>query len=196
MKKLLLTLLICLFSLTALAQEHLKFKGVPINGSLSSFVSAMKAKGLTISPLDSKYDSTIMDGDFAGMSDCQFIIIATKNNVPAKVIVVGPAVKSWYSLKGDYKKLKESLTAKYPNAVVKSYEFFMDPYYDGDGYELSAISLEKCIYCTYYTMPEGSITLELSGTSSSNCFIRLVYEDEINFQKRMEENEKRVSDDL
>lgn len=196
MKKIILSLLVALLALPVFSQEHLKFKGVPIDGTLSSFVSALKAKGLSISSLDSKYESTIMEGDFAGLDNCQFMIVSSKDKTPGKVIVLGPSIKSWYNLKGRYNDLKESLQAKYTNAEVKSYEFFKDPYEEGDGYELQAISLDKCIYTTFFVLPEGSITVELAGSTSTSCYVKLTYEDTINFGKIVKENEKSISDDL
>ena len=51
MKKTLLVILCCLFSITIQAQtEHLKFMGIPLNGSITAFQTKLQAKGI-------KYDA-------------------------------------------------------------------------------------------------------------------------------------------
>ena len=52
MKKHLLTLVLflCSFAICGFAQEHLSFKGIPIEGSMTAFCQKLKAKGfITIS---------------------------------------------------------------------------------------------------------------------------------------------------
>ena len=47
MKKVLLIFLSCLFSIILHAQtEHLKFMGIPLNGSITAFQSKLQAKGI------------------------------------------------------------------------------------------------------------------------------------------------------
>ena len=49
MKKFVLLLFVCLATLTVSA-EHLKFKGIPLTGTISQFTAKLKAQGVTISP--------------------------------------------------------------------------------------------------------------------------------------------------
>ena len=78
MKKIILFIIVCLISTATQAQslelykqepaEHLKFMGIELNGSISSFQKKLLAKGLTVSP-KSKEQPTGMrtfDGTFSG----------------------------------------------------------------------------------------------------------------------------------
>lgn len=47
MKKIYAILTMFLAVINIMAQEHLSFKGVPIEGSMTSFCQKLKAKGLT-----------------------------------------------------------------------------------------------------------------------------------------------------
>ena len=47
MKKYLLVALCCLFSILTQAQtEHMKFMGIPLNGSITAFQTKLQAKGI------------------------------------------------------------------------------------------------------------------------------------------------------
>lgn len=47
MKKHLLSLVLCCFAIFGFAQEHLSFKGIPIEGSMTAFCQKLTAKGFT-----------------------------------------------------------------------------------------------------------------------------------------------------
>ena len=190
MKQLLATFLIFLSSMMAMAQsEHMTFKGVPIDGKLNVFVSALEKQGYT---LEYQTDNgAILKGDFAGKSDCTILVIATKvSKTVWKVAVKFPEKVSWYSLKDEYKTFKESYTNKY--GKPDSYEFFSDPYYEGDGYELQALRKEKCTYVSYFTSPQGNIALEMTDDP---C-VQVGYEDGINVEIFRREKNQVVSEDI
>lgn len=50
MKKTLVLFLFALVTLCASAQTHMKFMGIPINGTISEFTAKLQAKGMTIHP--------------------------------------------------------------------------------------------------------------------------------------------------
>ncbi len=57
------------FTLTfAQSSEHLKFKGVPIDGTLSEYVSKMKQAGFQLIETDDGV--AVLEGEFAGYKDC------------------------------------------------------------------------------------------------------------------------------
>lgn len=64
MKRILLTFALLLILVGAFAQEHLSFKGIPIEGSISSFCQKLQSKGLT--KLGSANNITLFVGDFTG----------------------------------------------------------------------------------------------------------------------------------
>ena len=58
------------FVLSSFAQttEHLKFKGVPIDGTLSEYVLKMKQAGFQLIETDDGV--AVLEGEFAGYRDC------------------------------------------------------------------------------------------------------------------------------
>lgn len=195
MKRIFAALIISLVALSASAQEHLKVKGVAIDGTVESFITKMKAAGLTY---NSRYSQAVgvpvLDGDFAGLSDCHFSILHTKNRTVCKVLITSDDIGGWFSTKSKYNDLKELLSTKYE--VVRSFEYFEDPYYEGDGYELSAIRQEKGTYKTFFRCDEGYVTLTISATNSTTGYLSLAYEDTINMAKFSEERNRQISDDI
>ena len=47
MKKILITLTVLFAVIDIMAQEHLSFKGIPIEGSMTEFCQKLKSKGFT-----------------------------------------------------------------------------------------------------------------------------------------------------
>ena len=93
MKKLFVLFLVCLMSLNILAQEeHLKFMGIPLTGSITTFQSKLQAKGI-------KYDKTTsmqlgagcraFNGTFSGEKARIFVYYndKTKNVYRAKAVI-------------------------------------------------------------------------------------------------------------
>lgn len=64
MKKLLFTLVLACISLYGFSQEHLSFKGIPIEGSMTAFCQKLRAKGFTQIGRDKNI--TMFTGDFTG----------------------------------------------------------------------------------------------------------------------------------
>lgn len=160
MKKIFVLACAILFAIAAQAQEHMTFKGISMNCTLSSFVSQLTAKGYTKLYMNEK--GAVLSGDFAGKQDCKIFVLGTSSSkVVWKVAVKFPEKVSWHSLKSEYNTLKESYTEKYGNP--QTFEYFSTPYYEGDGYELQALSLEKCTYSSFFSSPQGIINLEITN---------------------------------
>ena len=72
MKARLLTTLFLLFTIMSFAQnqknEHLSFKSVPIDGTLTEYVLKMKQNGF--SHIETEDGTAILKGDFAGYKEC------------------------------------------------------------------------------------------------------------------------------
>lgn len=185
-KKLFLIFLFSFFLLESYSQ-HLTFKGIEIDGTLTEFIGKLQKQGFVL--IDHFENGAILKGNFAGEES--EIIIPCKENETVWTVVVNFSEKStWYSLKSTYKSYKESLTIKYGEG--NSYEFFKSPYYEGDGYEMSAVKLEKCIYSTAFETKEGDIIVEISKEAN----VRIFYEDNENYLKIKQKMEQQKYDDL
>lgn len=201
MKKLLFSLLIIAVSVAAYAQgQHLTFKNIPIDGSLTKCVNALKNAGYELKYQDPDGVGAIMEGSFTNQKATVAIITTPQSKTVWKIAVLFEDQNSWYSLKGDYLILKANLTTKY-GQPEESFEFFSSPYEEGDGYEMTAIYAEKCHYTSFFAVKSssdaflGEITIEISKNETKGRVI-LSYEDAANTELMKKEKESVVYDDL
>lgn len=193
MKKFISFITILLISTSIIAQtnndnhEYLEFKNTPINGTLSEMVKKMQALGYKLE--EAAEYVAIMEGSFAN-ENCEIVLYASpKTKTMHSIIVNFGEQTSWYSLKAKYKKLKEQLTSKY-NHTPKSTEYFADPYYEGDGYEMQALRNEKCFYFSTFNFDNGKIGVYIVGNK-----VQLLYQDSNgNSLNEKEENESAFDD--
>lgn len=187
-------LLLTLFISVALnAQEHLTFKNIPIEGNMSNFITKMKAAGFKLNEM--KDVGAIMTGPFVGY-DCTLAILCSRSSKTVwKVVAHLPSQVSWTSTRSQYDDFKERYTKKY-GAPTQSFEFFLDPYERGDGYELQAIKLEKGHYVSYWDTPGGMIAVEIAASSNTDGWIKIVYEDAIGADVQSKEKDQMIDDEI
>ncbi len=169
------------------AQEHLAFKGIPIAGSNNSFVEKLKTKGFTFSKMEDNIG--MLKGNFINLSCDLYTVGSVNSNTMWKVYITFDDEISWTSLKSSYLKVKEQYQGKYGKG--KSYEFFSKPYYEGDGYELQAISKERCTYSTFWNTDEGNISVTISGKH-----VAISYEDKAGIEVNRQEKQQVVNNDI
>ena len=189
---LLLLALITLSVGTLYAQDsvtHLEFKGIPLDGPLNKFVSQLEKAGYTVT--DRTDDVVMMSGQFTGKNATIIVVGSKKSKTVWKVKVLQPKESSWYDIKSNYKKYKESYTKKY-GSPSHNYEFFSRPYYEGDGYELQALRLDKCTYFTSYDVAGGVIYISMETEER----LSISYEDSTNVKISRTEKENAIIDDI
>jgi len=175
----------------ASSSAHLEFKGVPIDGTLSEYVSKMQENGFT---LIGKRDGVArLSGDFAGYRDC-IVGVATlkQKDLVSKITVIFPAQDTWSSLASNYFALKEMLKAKYgrPFEVVEKFQSTYPP--KDDNARMHEVRMDRCEYYTIYRTKKGNIELSIEHDRLTRSFVRLSYFDKINSAKIM----KKAMDDL
>lgn len=192
MKKVLFLLIGFVITLSSFAQEsqHLEFKGIPLDGKLSDFVSKLSNEGFAFKEYARDYVA-VMEGNFAGNYATIYILATPKSKTVWKVTVNYNKKESWSSLKSDYSDMKGLYTKKYGDPETH-YEFFSKPYYEGDGYELQALRKEKCHYISFYKLSLGAATVEISQF----CHIQISYEDKINYELKKKEEESEALEDI
>ncbi len=179
-----------LISTCILSQEkHLEFRGIPLDGSLSSFEEKMDSIGYDIILIQDH--AVVMEGEFIGKKANLFIFSSPITDNVWKVVVSFGKEISWSSLKYEYRKIKDLYTQKYGKSS-HSFEFFTNPYYEGDGYELQALRNEKCTYVAYFELVEGTIAVRMNSEGS----IGIVYEDGINVDKAKKERENNIMNEI
>ena len=195
MKRILIALLFVFSCIGAMAQnanEHLKFMGIPINGTLESFTQKLVAKGMK-SKHRAEYVE-LLNGTFAGKMGCNiFVVTVPSRNIVSKVVVCLPSRETWAWLEHDYNEFKQMLTSKYGEPFQHSETFKAGSYTSSDVLKMSSLRDGKCEYYTLWKLNEGAIGLEIiSIESPSSCFVRISYFDAIN--STLEESSKQ--DDL
>lgn len=134
MKKMLLIMFSCLITLSMQAQkEHMKFMGIPLNGTITAFQSKLQAKGIKY---DAKTSAGIKDpcrafrGVFSGHDADIFVYYNEKTKVVyrAKAVIKFRNKETGESKFSDF---KYNLKTKYSNAYS----------YDGEQNGLPSVSL-------------------------------------------------------
>ena len=156
MKQLILIISL-IISVSAKSQQ---FNGVNISGDLNTAISQFKAKGYTTSKLIT--DGVIMNGKVGNTEIELFLLTTPKSKKLYKATVYLPTKETWYAIKQNYLDYLEVLTTKY-GTPHQSYDFFSKPYFEGDGYEMSALKLEKCTYSAFWlNIDNTSIVIQIS----------------------------------
>ena len=195
MKRILIALLFvfsCIGVMAQNANEHLKFMGIPINGTLESFTQKLVAK--KIKSIQAAEGVGLFNGAFAGKNDCNIFVATVPNrNIVSKVVVCLPPRETWAWLESDYNQFKQMLTSKYGEPLQHSETFKAGTFTSSDYLKISALKEGKCEYYVGWKLNEGVILLEIiSIESPSSCLVRLSYFDAIN--SKLEESSKQ--DDL
>ena len=183
MKRILIALLFIFSCIGAMAQnanDHLKFMGIPINGTLESFTQKLVAKGLK---REHAWDNALLlKGTFAGKSGSGVCVMRVPSrNIVYKVVVCLPSKDTWEWLENDYKEFKEMLTTKYGEPYKCSESFKEGTYVGSDYLKISALKGGECEYYSAWGSTEGMILLEIfNADGSSDCCVRLTYIDLIN----------------
>jgi len=160
--------------------KHIQFKGIPINGSLNSFINQLKAKGFEL--YDKDGDKAFLLGTFAGYSNCMVGVIETKGNV-WRVLVLFPGRDSWDSVSQQYEEFKESYKLKY-NVTPELYES-LDEVYGTASLLYSGFKNNKNVWACLFEIPGGSVALEITaGTSYGELCLEITYSDTINTEIR------------
>jgi hypothetical protein len=158
--------------------DHLVFKGVPIDGTLSDYVSKMKQNGFTL--IATKDGVAMLKGDFAAYKDCVIGVATLKQkDLVSKITVVFPGLETWSLLSSNYFTLKDMLTEKYgkPAEIVEDFQND-DP--KDDGSKMYAVEFDKCKYYTTFKTEKGTIQLSIEHNGVTSCFVLLAYFDNIN----------------
>jgi hypothetical protein len=160
------------------------FDGVELRGAFTEVLGKYKAKGYALSSRNE--NGAILTGRVPGGINVELMLIKTpKSHLIAKAVVFLPKRNSWYELKQEYEKYQELFIEKYGETSDK-FSYFIDPWYEGDGYELSAVKNKNAVFVSYWLYKgNANIALEIS----KYCQISMIYENIANMKKKEAEEE-------
>lgn len=168
----------------------IEFKGIPITGNIDDFAAKLQALGYN--PTTVLDGAVVMTGKFVNEDCFIYLLYTTKTKQIWKVAVfIENTYTSWSAIKNDFNNYKELYSKKYGHPDY-DFHFFSSPYYEGDGYEMSALKNNKCTYFTTFAVPGGMIGI----TMTSNCQITLQYENTVNTTLGAVESEAEILDEI
>jgi hypothetical protein len=164
------------------------FNDVKIDGDLNTFITKLNPKGYKLS----KY---IKQGAILTQTSNPkvevFVFITPKTKNVYKVTMYLEEQSSWYNLKYEYNRYKDIMTTKYGSP--ENYEYFKDPYYEGDGYELQAASLEKAVFYSFWSIPTTNLNLIVNISKFKQ--VQITFENGVNaeiFKKEKDEMDAKI----
>lgn len=111
MKRISVTLMLLVAVICAMAQEHLLFKGIPIEGSMTTFCQKLEDKGFV--SVGSDNDVMMFRGDFTGREANVNVIATDKGKNVFSVVVFFEPSGEWNTLVNTYNYYKNLYTRKY-----------------------------------------------------------------------------------
>ncbi len=186
MKKITLSLIACLISLMVSAQvEHLKFMGIPLNGTITSFQAKLHEKGVKYDPTGSRQlgiGSRCFKGTFSNEKAYFYVYY----NEKTKIVYRAKAVITCYS--------KEDGNRKF----ATFYGMLKSKYSDGefyDGEQEGHPTLSILVPSSKQENALGHVGLYISNSLEpyiNEVYLHVDYEDFVNKNS----NQKKNMDDL
>ena len=189
MKKIVIILTALFATIGMMAQEHLSFKGIPIEGSITEFCQKLKAKGFT--SIGQENNITLFTGDFTGR-EATVGVTATDDgkNVFAVVVLFDPS-EEWNTLVNTYDYYKDLYTRKYGKPAISKEK---NPALSESNTALMAeVHQGTVVYGSAWEVKGGDIQLSIeksSGVYEGMVMIR--YRDSQNVETKI----KRDLDDI
>lgn len=188
MKKHLLTLVLflCSFAICGFAQEHLSFKGIPIEGSMTAFCQKLKAKGFTQIGRDNNV--TMFTGDFTGRQATVGVGASDDGKNVFSVVVLFDPSDEWNTLVNTYDYYKALYTRKYGEPSVSREK---NPAHSDSNIALMAeVHQGTVVYGSAWEVPGGDIQISIEKSSG-------IYEGMVMIKYRDSQNvEAKIQSDL
>lgn len=158
--------IISILTFTMAIANDVKFMGISMEAPFSDFVSELSSKCEIIGVNSSM---AMFKGDFAGLKNCSILVATTDGALI--VMVVSQEYKGWQQLKSDYLTITDAYEKKYGAPTARKLAF-EGSYYDGDGYEMTAIKNNMCNYTMAYVIDSRLLVTIFIG---KDCTINFAY---------------------
>ena len=154
------------------------FDGVKIDGSLNPKIAQFRAKGYVLVKTFPEGRGASFKGNIAGRPIELLIFTTEKTKVVFKAIVYLPKQQTWEDIKYEYSQFVDIFAQKM-GEPDNQFSFFRDPYFEGDGFEMQAVALEKVVYSSFW-VNRNNTTIALSISKYKQ--VEIVYENDRNME--------------
>lgn len=186
MKKIILTLTVLFAAIDVMAQEHLSFKGIPIEGSMTVFCQKLKAKGFT--SIGRENNLTLFSGDFTGRKATVGVTATDDGKNVFAVIVLFDSSREWNALVNTYDYYKNLYTRKYGEPTISKEN--NPALSDSNTALMSEVHQGTVVYGSAWEVTGGDIQLSIEKSSG-------VYEGMVMIRYRDSQNvEAKIQNDL
>lgn len=170
------------------SKTHIKFMGIELNNAVDLAMLDLQKKGFEL--LDIRKEGYALSGKFMNRNSTIMLYATPKSNNIYKVSIFFDEEKSWYGLKSEFLNIVKSYRTKYK--CIDSGRTFLEPYYEGDGFELQGVAKDKCCYFDKYQTEGGTIYIEISDLK---C-IKIQYKDSFNSKLNEKETISEYLDEI
>ncbi|MGM9864888.1 MAG: hypothetical protein ACI30P_01245 [Muribaculaceae bacterium] len=161
MKKLLLSFVLSFIAICSFAQDHLSFKGIPIEGTTTVFCQKLKDKGFTYIGRDGNVIS--LKGEFAGRQATIGVCGSDTGDNVYLVLVFFDTSDEWNTLVNTYDHYKKLYTSKYGEPILSQEKNPAISDYNTDKmFELHQGTVK---YMSLWSLPGGDIRLSIDKSS-------------------------------
>lgn len=183
MKNILFMLFFAFATIASAQTEHMKFKGIPIDGPVDEFVQKLVQAGFTyVSTTDD--GSAYLRGDFAGYKDC-VLIVSIKNEKVFGVSVGLVQNDTWGLLESTYTTVKSMLTQKYGQPATCDENFKLYPI--SDSVKFAYLEQGNGKWSSMFRPSNGHVYLSIVPMSSSEGAVLLIYYDGAGSQEAIDQ---------
>lgn len=183
MRRILLSLALSLIMVGAFAQEHLSFKGIPIEGSMTSFCQKLISKGFNKIGTDNNI--TLFVGDFTGRQATVGVAATDDGNNVHSVVVLFDQSGEWNTLVNTYDYYKNLYTRKYgkPSACKEHNPSRMD----SNTSHMYELIQGRVTYASAWEVTGGSIELSIEKANDySDGMVIIRYRDAQNVEAKIQ----------
>lgn len=170
------------------SKTHIKLMGIELNNAVDLAMLDLQKKGFEL--LDIRKEGYALSGKFMNRNSTIMLHATPKSNNIYKVSIFFDEEKSWYGLKSEFLNIVKSYRTKYK--CIDSGRTFLEPYYEGDGFELQGVAKDKCCYFDKYQTEGGTIYIEISDLK---C-IKIQYKDSFNSKLNEKETISEYLDEI
>ena len=162
---------------SAIAQEHLTFMGVPIDGTLQQFTQRITDKGYVF--IQEAGGVNLLFGSYDGYDKCVIGVVPHEDkDLVYSVLVCIIGFDDWSALNKAYLDIKKKKTKEYGKPTDVSEAFLITTQSDADKYK--AIASGQCKYSASFVTKLGDIDISIDNLEDLGPAVMIQYTDNVN----------------